>query len=276
MKTPQDKYIQVGQINTRYWAEGDRGSPIVLIHGLGSYVESWLSSFTSLNTEHRVYAMDLPGQGRTEKPLNISYTIKDFAQFVKDFMAALKIERAHVVGSALGGAISTRLALMFPEAVDKLVLVSSGGLGKKVSLALRICAIPLLGEFLTRPSLAGKEQFLKTLVHDPSVITREIIEQNYQMSLLPGAQKAFLKILRTNINPLFGQTHGATTRELGTITSPTLIIWGQQDPAVPVSHADIAAKSFPDVHVQVIDNCGHLPMVEHMQAFNNFLVDFLK
>ena len=276
MKMPQDKYIQVGQINTRYWAEGEAGSPIVLIHGIGAYLESWLSSFTSLASEHRVYAMDLLGQGRTDKPLNTSYKIRDFAQFVKDFMAVLKIERAHVVGSSLGGAIGTRLALMFPEAVDKLVLVSSSGLGKKISPALRICAIPLLGELLNRPSLAGRERYLKTLVYDPTVITREIIELNYQMSLLPGSQKTFLKILRTNINPLFGQNHGATTRELGTITSPTLVIWGQQDPTVPISHADIAAKSFPDVRVQVIDNCGHMPMVEHMQTFNDLLVDFLK
>lgn len=276
MKMPQDKYIQVGQINTRYWAEGEAGSPIVLIHGIGAYVESWLSSFTSLVSEHRVYAMDLLGQGRTDKPLNTSYKIRDFAQFVMDFMAVLKIERAHVVGSSLGGAIGTRLALMFPEAVDKLVLVASSGLGKKISPTLRIWAIPLLGEFLNRPSLAGGERYLKALVYDPTVITREIIELNYQMSLLPGTQKAFLKIVRTNINPLFGQNHGATTRELGTITSPTLVIWGQQDPTVPISHADIAAKSFTDIRVQVIENCGHMPMVEHMQAFNDLLVDFLK
>lgn len=114
MKTPQDRYIRVGQINIRYWAEGSQGSPVVLIHGIGGYIESWLPSFDVLAAQHRVYAVDLLGHGRTDKPLDVSYKIADLAQFVKDFMAALEIEHAHLVGHSLGGAIATRLSLVCP------------------------------------------------------------------------------------------------------------------------------------------------------------------
>lgn len=276
MKTPQDKYIQVGQINTRYWAEGDGKSSVVFIHGIGGCVEAWQSSFNSLSSTYRVYALDLVGQGLADKPRDVSYKIIKLAQFIKDFMVSLNIKRAHVVGHSLGGAITTRLVLMFPEMVDKLVLASCGGLGTTISPVLRICAIPLLGEILTRPSLSGTEQSLKTLVYDPVVITKEIINLNYKMSSLPGAQKAFLRILRANVSPLFGQIGGVTARELGTIKNPALIIWGQQDHTIPVAHANIAAKYLPDLRIKIFDQCGHMPMLEHTQIFDDLLLDFLK
>ena len=94
MKMPQDRYIKVGHINTRYWAEGSQGSPVILIHGIGGYVEGWLPNIDVLATQHQVYAVDLLGHGRTEKPLDVSYTIASLTQFVKDFMTALGIEQA--------------------------------------------------------------------------------------------------------------------------------------------------------------------------------------
>jgi 4,5:9,10-diseco-3-hydroxy-5,9,17-trioxoandrosta-1(10),2-diene-4-oate hydrolase len=276
MEIPQDKYIQVGHVNIRYWAEGEKGSAIVFIHGIGGCVEAWLSSFTALSSNHRVYAMDLMGQGLSEKPLTISYKINEFSQFIKNFMGALKIEHAHIIGHSLGGAISTRLTIMQPNLVDKLVLVSSGGLGKSISTALRICTVPFLGEFFTRPNYSGTEQSLKALVADPAVITKEVVDLNYKMSSLPGAQQAFLRILRANINPLLGQISGANTHELGTIKNPVLVIWGKQDPTIPVTHANTAADHLPNVHIQVFDKCGHMPMLEHPQEFNALLKDFLE
>ena len=278
MKTPQDRYIQVGQINTRYWAEGSQGSPVVLIHGIGGYVENWLPSFSVLAAQHRIYAFDLLGQGRTDKPLDVSYKIADLAQFVKDFMAALKVEHAHVVGHSLGGAIGTRLALMFPVAVDKLVLVASAGLGKQVNIFLRLGSVPILGEILTRPSRSGSAAFAKMLVHDPAVMPDELIELDYQMTSLPGAQQAFLRILRANGNPLFGQgesMYGPNVRSLATITNPVLVVWGRQDQVLPVAHAEVAAKGLPNVRVRIFDNCGHTPMLEHTLAFNELLLEFL-
>lgn len=278
MNAPEDRYIQVGRINTRYWAEGDLGSPIVLIHGIGGYVENWLPTFNVLSEQHRVYAFDLPGQGRTDKPLDVSYRLADLARFARDYMTALKIERAHVAGHSLGGAIATRLALMFPAAVDELVLVASAGLGKEVNVFLRLCGAPIIGEILTRPSRSGSASFAKMLVHDPAVMTDELIELDYQMTLLPGAQQAFLRILRANGNPLVGQGEsmwGPNVRGLAAITNPVLVVWGRQDRILPVAHAEVAARGLPNVRVQVLENCGHMPMLEHTQAFNDLLLEFL-
>lgn len=277
MEVREDRYIRVGETNTRYWAEGSEGSPVILIHGIGGTVEAWLPNIDTFALQHRVYAVDLLGHGRTEKPLDASYTIAGLTQFVKDFMTAVGVERAHVVGHSLGGAIATRLASTFPMAVDKLVLVACAGLGKEAALALRISSVPLLGEMLTRPSRSGSASSGKMLVHDPAIISDEMVELNYQMAALPGAQQAFLKTLRANGN-LLGQKksmYGPNLRGLSSITGPVLVIWGREDKTLPVMHADVAAKGLPNARVHVINDCGHLPMLEHSQVFNALLLEFL-
>ena len=277
MEALQDRYLHVGQFNTRYWAEGSHGSPVVLIHGIGGYIENWLPSIGALAAQHRVYALDLLGHGRTDKPLDVSYKIADLAQFVKDFMAAVGIDRAHVVGHSLGGAIGTRLALLYPTAVNRLVLVASAGLGKEVILAIRLMAVPLVGEYLSRPSLSGSASLAKLVVQDPAVMTDETLELDYQLAMLPNAQKAFLRCLRANAG-LSGQDksiYGPNVSGLPTIRNPVLVVWGRQDQFIPVAHAEVAAKGLPDVRVRIVDNCGHMPMLEHKEAFSQLLLEFL-
>ena len=193
-------------------------------------------------------------------------------------MATLEIEQAHVVGHSLGGAIGTRLALVHPTVVDKLVLVGSAGLGKEAIMALRIMSLPFVGEMLSRPSRSGSANLAKLVVYDPSVMTDELIERSYQMSLLPGMQKSFLRTLRANGN-LFGQRKSMVepnVQGLPSLAKPVLVVWGRQDQVIPVAHAEVAAKGLPDVRVQIFDDCGHLPMLEHTQSFNELLLEFLE
>ncbi len=273
----EDRYITIGAIRTRYWAAGNQGAAIILLHGMSGYIEQWLPCFDLLASRHRVYAIDLPGHGRTDKSQTFSYSIADFAQFVRDFMAALKIERAYVVGHSLGGAIATRLALLYPDIVQKLVLISSAGLGQECALLLRIASLPLLGEKLTRPNRAGAAESAKFFVHDPSIMTAALLDRDYEMITQPGAHQAFLKTLRANGN-LFGQSksmYGPNVAGLSSIAQPVLVVWGMQDQIVPVAHAETAAKRLPNNRVQIFENCGHDPVLEHTQAFNQVLFEFI-
>jgi pimeloyl-ACP methyl ester carboxylesterase len=112
-------------------------------------------------------------------------------------------------------------------------------------------------------------------VHDPTTITGDIVEHNYQMSALPSAQPAIMKTLRTNVN-FWGQIdNSADIHTITSVTNPVLVIWGRQDNLIPAAHAEIAAKGFPNVRVHMIDNCGHFPMLEHASEFNRLLLDFL-
>ena len=277
MQAPQDHYIKIGDINTRYWAAGDTGPPVVLIHGVGRFMEEWLPSFDRLTLHYRVFALDLPGHGHTDKPLSISYRLVDLAGFVHQFIEALQIHQAHIIGHSLGGGIALQLVLQFPEAVEKLVLVCAAGLGKEATLVLRLTAVPLLGEFLTRPSFKGTKRLLKEFVEDPALLTDDFVEFSYRMAAQPGAQQAVLKTLRSAGN-LFGQfdeTYRPIVENLASIRHPVMIIWGRQDRVLPVAHGQAAVTGLPDARLEIIEDCGHLPMLEETEMFNKFILNFL-
>jgi len=277
METPQDHYIRVGQLNTRYWVAGDQGPTVILLHGVAWSVENWLPTIPILATQHRVYALDVIGHGHTDKPLSWTYSWESLAQFIKDFMAALNVERASLVGLSMGGGIALYFTHMFPTSVEKLVLADSAGLGKEILFDFRLASVPLLGEWLTRPSRQGVARMLKTAVYDPAIVNDELVEQLYQLAILPGAQQAFLKLTRSNLT-LFGpykRYYEPILRALPSITATTLIIWGRQDRWIPVSHAQVAANGLPNARLHILDNCGHLPMYECAADFNNLLVEFL-
>ena len=270
-------HIEAGGIRYYYEVYGD-GKPVVLIHGLSCHVEDWLPNFNALAEHHRVYALDLPGHGRTDKPARATYGATYLTEFVRDFMVALQIPRAHVVGHSMGGAVATRLAFTHGELVDRLVLVAPAGLGPQVHLSLRLASVPLLGERLMRLSRSGIASFARMTVYDPLVIIEEKIDCDYELAAQPGALEAVLRTARSGLN-LLGQKKslwGVNTGRLPYITAPVLVIWGRQDPILPVAHAEVAAQALPNARVQILDACGHVPMLEKTDAFNALLLDFFQ
>jgi len=275
-KVPQDRYIRIGDINTRYWVEGDKGSAVLLIHGLGGSVENWALNVGHLSGHHRVYAMDLPGSGRSDKTPPIR-SIYDLVSFVGDFMKVLQIEKASFLGNSLGGGLVLQFALQHPEKVEKLVLVDNAGIGRKVILDLRLCSVPLLGELLTRPSRKGTATLLKKIVYDPAIVTDDLVTLGYNLITLPGAQQALLATLRAGIN-LLGQRGNLTKsllNKIGHITTPALIIWGKQDRILPLTHAYKCHECLPGSEIKIFDNCGHMPQLEHPDEFNALVLRFL-
>jgi len=274
---PKDQYMKVNGINTRFWSMGEAGTSVILIHGIGGYVEMWENNIESLSQKHRVYALDLPGFGRSDKP-NIPYSFPFISKFVLDFMEALEIERASLIGNSMGGGISLQVAIQFPDKVDKLVLVNSAGLGKELTIMFRLASLPLIGWLLSRPSRKGVRKILHECVYDKSLITDDFAERGYQIAALPGAHKAFLIALRSSV------TLGGLTEEvlnifldkLHTIQAPTLVIWGRQDRILPVSHAHVAEEKIPHSEIHIFDRCGHLPQIEHPEEFNTLVLNFLQ
>jgi 4,5:9,10-diseco-3-hydroxy-5,9,17-trioxoandrosta-1(10),2-diene-4-oate hydrolase len=275
-QTPQDQFIKVGQIDTRFWALGDQGTTVVLIHGLGGSVEDWMLNINTLAEHHRVYAIDLVGFGRSDKP-SVPYSFSYLAQFVNDFMEAQNIDQANLMGHSMGGGVTLQFTIQFPDKVQKLVLVSSGGLGKELYLPFRLCTLPLIGEWLTRPSRKGVAQLLNDCVHDAALVTDEWIELGYQLAALPGAQQAILSALRRNCNlrGLRGDVSRTIVGNLANITASTLVVWGRQDRILPVAHAHVAEKGIPNTRLHIFDPCGHMPQMEHTEGFNALVLEFL-
>jgi 4,5:9,10-diseco-3-hydroxy-5,9,17-trioxoandrosta-1(10),2-diene-4-oate hydrolase len=274
-QTPQDHYIQVGGINTRYWSLGDGETGIILLHGLGSCVETWKYTIGTLAQRHRVYAVDIVGCGRSDKP-STTYSLAYQAQFIKAFMDTLNLKRASLIGNSMGGGVALQFALLFPQQVEKLVLANSLGFGKEIALPLRLASLPFVGQ-LFRPSRSSTAVVLKQSVYNSSVINQDWVEIFYQIATLPGAQQALQSQIKANIDfwGVRSSVYGSIVAQLACISVPTLIIWGQQDRVLPVAHSQVAAECMPNACLRIFNFCGHWPQVEHPEEFNSLTLKFL-
>ena len=281
MNIPEDQYIKVGRVNTRYWKVG-KGAPVLLIHGITNSVEDWLLNIPALAERYCVYAVDLVGHGKTDKPLNISYHLKDLANFIQEFIQAVDIPPANLIGHSLGGWIALRIAIDQPALIQKLVLVASAGLGKETPLEIRLITVPGVGEFLGKRVLdIAFEQYLARQREnwpDATTATVQMIRLKYDATRWSNISPTVLKTFRTLANVL-----GTKDREylpivgnLASIQSPLLVIWGQQDKIVPVAWTQKLSKSCPQAQIEIFDHCGHDAMVEHPRQFNQLVLEFLE
>ena len=281
MHIPTDRQVKVGAINTRYWMEGE-GSPVILLHGLSNSIEDWLLNFPALAREHQVVAPDLIGHGRTDKPRSVGYQMQDFARFVRDFMDALGIQSAHLVGHSLGGAISLTAARNYPDRVRKLVLIDSAGLARECSIVLRLLSLPGLGELLGAMSMQGdlakRIAMQRKSWPDPEIVPDEMIKRKYEATLWQDIHPTYFKTLRAFCN-LWGQKSSLVkpiVQGLPALANPVLVVWGEQDDLLPVSQAQIVKDKARNVRVEILKNCKHDPMIVNPARFNQLALDFLK
>jgi pimeloyl-ACP methyl ester carboxylesterase len=272
----EDQYVKIGEINTRYWSAGSRGIPVVLLHGAGSSIEIWTKNIDALAQHHRVYAFDMVGSGLSDKP-TVTYSLAYQLQFLKKFLATFNIERAILIGNSLGGGIALKFTLDSPERVEKLVLVSSFGLGREISVFHRLlAAFPAIAN-LAQPSRQGAKMMLGANVYDSRSIPNEWIELSYQWFKQPGRKQAMILMLKPNLD-VWGVRRDVfepIVNQLKGVKIPTLVVWGKQDRLFPVTHAHIAAQAIPNARLHIFDRCGHWAQLEYPQEFNNLVAEFL-
>ena len=281
MKVPTDRMVDVGGVSTRYWVEG-AGSPVVLIHGLSNSIEHWLLNINALAAEHTVYALDLMGHGRTDKPLSRSYGLSDLASFVIDFMDALGIDRADLIGHSLGGGVALVIAETSPKRVRRLVLVDSVGLAADLGIVLRLVSVPVVGEALTRIVLQGDFPKLlkrqRAIWPDSAVVPEEMIRLRYEATRWEDIRKTYFKTLRASIN-LRGMRRTVLqqiVQDLPSLQLPVLVVWGEQDDLVPSRHARIAQNDVANARIEIFEDVGHDPMVVNPDRFNRVTMQFLR
>lgn len=270
MRLPTDRYVMIDNLRLRYWLEGNGGPNLVLIHGIGGSVDVWRKQFDGLACTHRVLAVDLPGCGRSAIPPSYPPdTLRLLAAAVRGVMQAVGMTPATVIGSSLGGAVAIEFAFRWPELASSLVLIGPAGMTHKVAWALRVVTVRGVGEALTLPDRARTAQAIRQCVADPTAVTDEDIDRAFAMATLPGAQDAFLLLLRT-----YAGVTGLDRRELRrlqaamrTIHAPTLVIWGAQDRILPVVAAPAALAHLPNAGLIVRPASGHLVFVEEPEWF---------
>jgi pimeloyl-ACP methyl ester carboxylesterase len=261
------------------YAEAGAGPVLLLVHGMGGGYENWRDVIDPLARRYTVVAPDLPGHGASAEG-NGDYSIGGLAVGLRDLLLALGHERATLVGHSLGGGIAMQLAYQFPELAERLVLVSSGGLGPEVSLILRAAALPG-AELCIRATAqtanwagAAVGRGLAKVGLRPTTDVAEVA-RGYASLADPGRRAAFLATLRSVIN-VGGQRIDASDRLYLAAGRPVLIVWGARDPIIPVSHGERAHKAIAGSRLEIFDGVGHIPQLEAPARFVEVLERFLE
>ncbi|TMF90161.1 MAG: alpha/beta fold hydrolase [Chloroflexi bacterium] len=283
----ESRMVAIDGVNIHYVCGGS-GSPVVLVHGLGSSAAvEFYFNLEPLAANHRVFAIDLPGFGHSDKPV-LAYTIELFVKAVRDLMACETLERAAVMGVSMGGRVALGLALESPDLVARLVLVDALGVGPpRRVLAYRILLTKGLGELtlsgtaraLRRMNPATIRRFWGWYLRRPgrvdTILSDERIANHGTLLSTPEYRAAYLSALRSIAR--MGQLRDGITVEdrLSELLMPTLLIWGRHDHIFPASHAEIAKDKLRNGRVEIFENSGHTPQMEEPDRFNRLVLDFL-
>lgn len=258
---------------------GDPTAPVVLlVHGMAGSSTTWREVMPRLAERFHVIAPDLLGHGRSDKPAG-DYSLGAHASLLRDLLAHLGIDRVTIVGQSLGGGVAMQFAYQYPEACERLVLVNSGGLGRDVSWILRVLSLP--GAEFVLPIIVprfvrDRGNSLSRWLHQHGVRPPRVAEmwQAYA-SLAEGENRqAFLRTLRSVVDAS-GQTVSARDRLYLAAAMPTLIVWGDNDPIIPVAHAFETHELMPGSRLEVFEGVGHFPHVEVPEQFVAALSDFI-
>jgi pimeloyl-ACP methyl ester carboxylesterase len=261
----------------RYAGEGPL---VVLIHGITGRSAQWEPVVENLSAHRTVLAPDLLGHGESAKPRG-DYSLGAYASGVRDVMVALGHERATVVGHSLGGGVAMQFAYQFPELCERLVLVSSGGLGREVHPLLRASTLPaseLVLPLITHPRvLAAGEAVGRALGFLRLRAGTDLAEfaSGYASLGDAEARAAFIATMRAVLDA-GGQRVSALDRLYLAEVMPTLIVWGSRDPIIPPQHGRAAHEAMPGSRFELLDGLGHFPHLERPLEFSRLLTDFLR
>jgi len=256
-----------------------KGPVVLLVHGMASGSWTWNRVMPALAKRFTVVAPDLLGHGASDKP-RAEYSLGAYANVLRDLLSVLGHTRATVVGQSLGGGIAMQLAYQFPELCERLVLVSSGGLGSEVSLLLRALSAPGAEHVLSlvcTSRLCAAGDRLGTWLHRLGLRASPAFEEGYRSwaSLAePDTRVAFIRTLRGVVD-LAGQAVSAADRLYLTSHFPTLIVWGTRDRVIPVRHARDAHAAIPGSRLAIFENVGHYPQCDAPERFGAVLADFI-
>lgn len=261
------------------YVEAGSGPVLLLVHGMAGNAENWREVIEPLARTHTVVVPDLPGHGLSQ-PGGGDYSLGALATGLRDLLIALGHDRATLVGHSLGGGIAMQFTYQFPEMVERLVLVSSGGLGPEVSMILRAAALPGADPFISATAGLGQKagsvlaRGLGAIGLRPNADIAEVA-RGYASLQDPERRAAFLATLRSVVGTR-GQRVAAGDRLYLAESLPILIVWGSRDPIIPVRHAEDAHETLPAARLEIFDGIGHLPQVEAPGRFVAVLERFLK
>jgi pimeloyl-ACP methyl ester carboxylesterase len=255
------RYVDVGE-----------GAPLVLIHGTGGAWQTWLLNLAALGARHRVIAVDLPGFGRSGR-LPPAPDTRAFAASLVELLDQLGLERVTVVGHSLGGVVAMRFAADHPARTASLVLVDGGGVAlSPLRLWLVVRSLLVVNVLLRRPAVVRalvrrprlRRLAMAGFARDPAVADAALAHEFLSIFAAPGLADAVIAAARDDVG-----------QQAGRILAPSLLIWGQADPIIPLAVAEDLVSRLPNARLEVMRGVGHCPMLERPERFNALVADWV-
>jgi pimeloyl-ACP methyl ester carboxylesterase len=268
------RFADVEGVGRVHYQEKGTGRALVLIHGNNSSAYSWRDVFDELAKDFRVVALDLKGFGFTAKPAG-DYRVETQAALVMRLLDQLKIERATLCGSSMGGAVALTAAINYPERVDALILVDSSAFNEVsggASLAPAYLRWPYIGGAVTALALTSDSlvrEGLRKSFYDGSKVTEERVAAYYRPLRTRGGQRA-ARLVRDQ------RDYTQIENSLDKIRQPALLIWGAQDRLNILEDGKRLHAKLAGSQLVVFDNCGHLPQEEMPERFAREVTKFMK
>jgi pyruvate dehydrogenase E2 component (dihydrolipoamide acetyltransferase) len=261
---PRPREMEVGGRRLRYLelGEGD-GLPVLLVHGFGADLNTWMFTQPALAEGRRVIALDLPGHGGSAKEVGAGDG-ESLTDAVEGGLSALGIGRTHLVGHSMGGAVAGLLALRRPDLVSSLSLIASAGLGPEINGSF-------IEGFVRVARRREAIEILSLLVRDPALVSRTMVEDVLRYKRLDGVSAALTRIAEAWFAG--GRQSLALSSRITALTIPVQLIWGREDRIIPVAHAAALASRFP---VHIIEQAGHLPHMEKAGEVNRLVRRFIE
>ncbi len=255
------------------YVAGGMGEPVIFLHGLGHAASAWDEVLPHLARRFHVFAVDMLGCGRSDKP-RVDYSLAALATYTRLFMDAVGIRRAHLVGHSLGGGIAMQTSWQYPERVNRLALVATGGLGRDLRFLLRLATLPGAAVGLAGAAWPVWTRLVKRTPFGKRV--SPVARENMLMWTRLGYAEnrwAFMRMLRS-VSNITGQTASAVNW-LSLMKHPVLLIWGECDRTIPVIHARRAAPLIPNCQLAILPGCAHYPPLEQPDEVAALLERFL-
>ena len=264
----------------RAFVKAGSGPALLLLHGLGCDHTTWEPVIDALAKRYTVIAPDLLGHGSSDKP-RADYSVGGYANGMRDLLTVFGIDKATVVGHSFGGGVAMQFAYQFPERTERMMLVSSGGLGPEVTPAIRAITTPGFHQVmgvLTLPGVRHAGIFgLKVASSTGWKSTRDLAEvaDIYESFKDPHARVAIRHVVRAVVD-WSGQIVTMADRAYLTEAMPMAVVWGRDDQVIPVRHASNAAALAPKARIEVLPNAGHFPHKDHPERFVRIVHDWIR
>ena len=261
--------VRAHGIETNY-LEAGAGEPLVLVHGSGPGVSAyanWRLTLPALAEGVRVLAPDLVGFGFTERPPGVRHDLGTWTDQLRGFLDAVGVERASIVGNSFGGAIALSLAARHPDRVDRLVLMGSVGVSFKITEGLDAV-------WGYQPSFEAMRRILDYFAYSRDLVDDELAEVRYRASIQPGFQESYGAMFPA---PRQRWVDAMVTpdEQIAALPHRTLVVHGREDQVIPLANAHHLLELIPDAELHVFGRCGHWSQIEHADAFNRLVLDFL-